>query len=359
MKRLFSLILILLFTHLTFSQEDGPYFSYYDNGQLKIEGQYLNSQPTGKWKYYYESGQLSSIYSYTEGKLDIEFVTYFEDGVIKSQTLKEGDEYISKSFYENGKLLSVSQYKTGYYKEYLQNGKLKVEATYVDFELVGDWKSFYENGALEWLVTYKDDYREGVYKQYYSDGILKLEGLMSKDKKEGFEKRYSEVGFLEWEGEYMNGNFFNTWIKYSADGDKVDKIKFKEDFKSNKNALIIPTQIPEGIIERVPIYPGCETFFTNKDFKKCMNNSIAKHIVTKFRTRLANQVGLSGRLKISVNFKIDSAGLVTDIKAKGPHPDLEAEAIRLISLLPQIQPGTLRGEQVTIPFSLPIIFQVE
>jgi hypothetical protein len=49
-------------------------------------------------------------------------------------------------------------------------------------------------------------------------------------------------------------------------------------------------------------------------------------------------------------------GHVFDIRARAPHKALEAEAIRVIALLPKITPGFQFGEPVIVPYSLPIIF---
>ena len=58
-------------------------------------------------------------------------------------------------------------------------------------------------------------------------------------------------------------------------------------------------------------------------------------------------------------FKIDKEGNIIDIKARAKHPNLEKEAIRVISLLPKlIKPGYQRGKPVIVPYSLPIIFNV-
>ena len=63
-------------------------------------------------------------------------------------------------------------------------------------------------------------------------------------------------------------------------------------------------------------------------------------------------------MRINVIFKINAQGLVVDVKARAPHPALAAEAERVIKRLPKFEPGILNGEPVTVPYSLPIKFQV-
>ena len=46
-------------------------------------------------------------------------------------------------------------------------------------------------------------------------------------------------------------------------------------------------------------------------------------------------------------------------KARAPHPDLEAEAIRTNKLLPRFIPGEQKGQKVNLAYVLPIIFMVK
>ena len=117
-------------------------------------------------------------------------------------------------------------------------------------------------------------------------------------------------------------------------------------------------EVPFAVIENVPVFPGCERG-NNAKKRKCMSEKIAKFVQRKFNTELAGDLGLSGRQRISVIFKIDKYGNVTGVRARAPHPRLEKEAQRVINLLPKMQPGKQRGKAVIVPYSLPIIFQVQ
>ena len=117
-------------------------------------------------------------------------------------------------------------------------------------------------------------------------------------------------------------------------------------------------EVPFAVIENVPIFPGCDKG-NNASKRKCMSDKIAKFVQRKFNTDLAGDLGLTGRQRISVIFKIDKSGNVTGVRARAPHPRLEKEAQRVINLLPKMQPGKQRGKAVIVPYSLPIIFQVQ
>tara|TARA_B100001939_G_scaffold35604_2_gene27736 strand:+ start:2811 stop:3527 length:717 start_codon:yes stop_codon:yes gene_type:complete len=117
-------------------------------------------------------------------------------------------------------------------------------------------------------------------------------------------------------------------------------------------------EVPFAVIENVPVFPGCERG-NNEKKRKCMSEKIARFVQKKFNTDLAGDLGLTGRQRISVIFKIDKSGNVTGVRARAPHPRLEKEAQRVINLLPKMQPGKQRGKAVIVPYSLPIIFQVQ
>ena len=117
-------------------------------------------------------------------------------------------------------------------------------------------------------------------------------------------------------------------------------------------------EVPFSVIENVPIFPGCDKG-NNAERRKCMSQKITKFVQRKFNTDLAGDLGLSGRQRISVIFKIDKNGDVVGVRARAPHPRLVKEATRVVNLLPKMKPGKQRGKAVVVPYSLPIIFQVQ
>ncbi len=119
------------------------------------------------------------------------------------------------------------------------------------------------------------------------------------------------------------------------------------------------TEVSFAIIEEVPVYSGCENLQGNFARKKCMNKKLGNLIRANFNSNLAKQNGLSGRIKIGVFFKIGKDGNIKDIEAKTDYKVMETEAIRVVSLIPKMQPGVQRGKPVTVPYYLPINFVVE
>ncbi|MDA0793903.1 MAG: energy transducer TonB [Bacteroidetes bacterium] len=115
--------------------------------------------------------------------------------------------------------------------------------------------------------------------------------------------------------------------------------------------------VPFAVIEDVPVYPGFEN--VEKDqLRTCFQDKINKHILKNFRyPEIAQEMGIQGR--VYVNFVISKEGNITNVKMRGPDKNLEKEAHRIISLLPNITPGKQRGKPVNVPFSIPIVFKLQ
>ena len=150
---------------------------------------------------------------------------------------------------------------------------------------------------------------------------------------------------------YMNFNYFN---EASDDVDKVDEVQ-----ELNPRDYDNKSEVPFRAIDQVPTFTECESLADNAERKKCFSNTINKFVAKNFDTGLANTLGVNGKQRIFVSFKIDENGIVSEIRARAPHPGLEDEAKRVISLLPQFIPGKHNGKTVTVPYSLPIVFNIQ
>ena len=115
--------------------------------------------------------------------------------------------------------------------------------------------------------------------------------------------------------------------------------------------------VPFAVIEDVPVFPGCEKV-KKEQLRACFQEQINKHIKRHFRyPEVAQEMVIQGR--VYVNFIIAKDGQITNIRMRGPDNNLEAEAKRIISLLPQMIPGKQRGRPVRVPFSIPITFRLQ
>jgi hypothetical protein len=89
-----------------------------------------------------------------------------------------------------------------------------------------------------------------------------------------------------------------------------------------------------------------------------MSRQISQFVNKNFNTGLGKQLNLKGVNRVIAQFRIDRTGEVVDVKARASHPALQEEAIRVISELPKMQPGKQDGKDISVMYSLPIVFQV-
>ena len=57
--------------------------SYYPNGQINSEENYIDGKKDGKWTWYYENGQIQIEGNYIDGKRDGKWTWYYENGQIQ------------------------------------------------------------------------------------------------------------------------------------------------------------------------------------------------------------------------------------------------------------------------------------
>jgi len=119
-----------------------------------------------------------------------------------------------------------------------------------------------------------------------------------------------------------------------------------------------PVDVPYAFVEKVPVYPGCENASTNEERRVCMSKKIAKHIQRKFDAGIASELGLSGKQKIHVGFKINKYGEVTEVRAITKYKALKLEAEDVIGKLPKMTPGKQHNKNVSVVYSQPIVFNV-
>ncbi|MDC6403716.1 MULTISPECIES: M56 family metallopeptidase [Maribacter] len=108
-------------------------------------------------------------------------------------------------------------------------------------------------------------------------------------------------------------------------------------------------------LDAVPIFPGCEN---SGDKRACFNQKIMEHISKNFNyPEEALEKNIEGQ--VSVMFTINTEGSIVNIQKRGPHPLLEEEVERIISKLPKMEPGLKDGKTVNIPYSIPVVFQLD
>jgi len=97
------------------------------------------------------------------------------------------------------------------------------------------------------------------------------------------------------------------------------------------------------VVENMPEFPGGDL-------------GLMKFIQKNVRyPAIAKEYNITG--KVYVSFIVDKQGSVTNVKiVRGVDKNLDAEALRVVSLLPKYKPGKQRGKAVRVMFTIPINF---
>ncbi len=209
----------------------------------------------------------------------------------------------------------------------------------------------------EYVAWKQTDDAKAIWENNSRDGVLRLivedAGNMTESEKQ---KMNHKLDMIERDA------YFKKLLIVSMDGRTKVILEDPQSVTKSEPLEVIEVEqdieVPFAVVEEVPIMLSCQDLQTNLERKTCLSQNVAKHVNKHFNTGIAKTLGLQGKQRISVIFKINKKGNVVEAKARAPHPELEKEAIRVIELLPQFKPGLHKGKPVTVPYSLPILFQV-
>lgn len=142
------------------------------------------------------------------------------------------------------------------------------------------------------------------------------------------------------------------------ESEKKEKIDYsktelpEKDIKSTEIVSFKETDNP-------PLAPDCKEKWNTEKKKECTSKFIQLHVVRNFNTDLAAEIGLTGTLKILIEFIIDENGKPVNIHAYGGPKIMTQNAIEVIGLLPDLKPGIRDGKPVNVSYELPIVFRIQ
>lgn len=129
----------------------------------------------------------------------------------------------------------------------------------------------------------------------------------------------------------------------------------QEDIVSKEEALEREKPSALKVFDELPVFPGCEGLPHN-ELLACFQSKLVEHIKKTFHyPDEALKEKIEGT--VIVSFVIGSDGFVEKLHAKG-HDLLTPEGIRIIKLLPRIEPAKYKGTAITFGFSIPINFKI-
>lgn len=110
-----------------------------------------------------------------------------------------------------------------------------------------------------------------------------------------------------------------------------------------------------NIVDKRPVYAGCNSASSNEELLACMNQGIIKLIEENFKfpkdARKAKKQG-----KILVSYVVEKDGRISNVTiVKGVFPSLDTEAIRVVKLIPRFDAAAINeGKKVRMQYTVPI-----
>lgn len=126
------------------------------------------------------------------------------------------------------------------------------------------------------------------------------------------------------------------------------------------NTLPTKSSYEEYELDELPTFAACSGLKGDAQ-KACFNEQMKKYLQRNLNyPQSAKENNKQG--SVYVEFVINSNGSISGVKPlktnKINDKDLEKEAIRVISKLPNLKPGKIKGEPVNVRYTIPITFRL-
>lgn len=204
-----------------------------------------------------------------------------------------------------------------------------------------------KNGAV--IITTKDDSTKDATHQTLAEKFGKDKPLiiiddvkMNKD----FELNKIESKDIESISVLKNESAISKYGDAGKNG--VIIITTKASKNAKKDVTTNRDKAPNDVfvvVEKQPEFPG-----GTSEMMKFLSENIKYPVEAK-------EKGIDGR--VIVNFIVNKDGSISDPNVvRGANPLLDAEALRVISMMPKWKPGEQRGQHVNVRFTLPIVFRL-
>ncbi len=233
--------------------KQGSWKFFWDNGQLKMEGNFLNGKKHGFFKFYDESGNFLYVEKYENDQLITDaketkqlekrmayhsngqpsiITTYYngkQDG-IRREFDAEGK--ITKGYvFEEGwmryeGITDMNGLRQGLWKEYYPTGELRSKGKYKNSKPVGEWNFYFIDKTVEITGEYNSKgEKQGEWIWFYTTGDTMIVAHYEDGDAEGEYVEYDEDGTPLVKGNYVAGYEEGIWLY--RNGDAVEKGRYE------------------------------------------------------------------------------------------------------------------------------------
>ncbi|HKK69511.1 MAG TPA: toxin-antitoxin system YwqK family antitoxin [Bacteroidales bacterium] len=240
-NRYINIILVLLFfipagltaqetgedTTLNFTDingnKQGRWIKYYDNGQMRYRGFFIDDQPQDTFWHYHPNGEIKARQIFND-KGSSRAKLYYEDGTLAS--------------YGN---FNQEREKNGRWVFYYPSGDKESEVDYTDGIKNGEEINFFKNGHVMLVNHFQDDVKEGEYIYYFHNGNIREKGFYHEGVRHGEFVYKLPNGQVDEKGIFENGKRVGEWkmrnnkgelkiVEY-VNGERTDRDSLANEFQ--------------------------------------------------------------------------------------------------------------------------------
>lgn len=336
------------------THENGEWVEFYENGQIRAKGNFVNGKKNGEWIVYYTDGSVYIKGHYLNGDQNGEWVTFYKNGnslfkrnFINGVAKGEFIDYFSNGqIYLKTNIISKND-PTVEMLEYFSNGQLKIKQNVNNGRRNGECIAYYANGQLAGKANMIDGKLSGESVEYYYNGQLKKKcnyilnnqngGCMEYDFKESPTKlEPTRTGFNSVE---KKPEIKKPEIRQP----QANKINSPLETRSSENTTTTPEILSS--VEEYPEFPGGES-----ELQKFIQDNL-----TTPQSAIDN--GYKG--KCFLKFVVTPDGSITNVivtRGVSNCPDCDNEAKRIMSIMPKWKPGKNAGKTVYTMFTTIVKF---
>lgn len=140
----------------------------------------------------------------------------------------------------------------------------------------------------------------------------------------------------------------------SGQSDTVESL-IKYDSKKQKEEIDCGLMF---IVEQMPMFPACDSLTKYEERKACADKAMLDFIYPVKYPTICREGCVEGTAVVS--FIVEKDGTLTNHKIiRDPGCGIGDEALRIVKLFPNFEPGKNDGQPVRVQFNLPIRFRLE
>jgi TonB family protein len=209
----------------------------------------------------------------------------------------------------------------------------------------GTQREWYVNGKIKEEENYNDGKREGVHQTWFGNGRLHLDENYKNDNLDGNAKEWYPSGLLKKDANYKDGVLIGQLLTYWENG----KVKRDDTYKMGE---LISGQCTDSIGNKVAHFD----YIVMPQFPE---NAVDAYLSKNIRYPVAaQQIGAQGRVIVQFVVNVDGTIIGAHV-SQGVNPDLDAEAVRVVSKMPQWIPAKIDGEPIKVQYTLPVNFKLQ